>query len=417
MSCKEWKKVRLGDVCVKIGSGATPKGGKDSYHDSGISLIRSQYVLDWEFTEVGLAFIDEEQAQSLKNVVVKEQDVLINITGDSVARACIVPTWVLPARVNQHVAIIRGNDELVHNKYILCLLQYLKPNLLSISGSGGTRNALTKSMLENLEIPLPPLKEQKRIAAILGALDDKIELNNKINKNLEEQASALFKHWFVGFEFPDANGKPYKSSGGAFKDSELGLIPSNYKVGVVSSFFDISIGKTPPRSEYHWFTKDDKDVVWVSIANMGFNGIYINDSTEYITEEAVKKFNIIKVPSNTVILSFKLTVGRVAITDGITTTNEAIAHFKTEDFEIVEYLYLFLKGYNYKLLGSTSSIATAVNSKVIKGMSIMVPSRNVLKEFHRILHPIFQKIKFNQLENTTLIRLREILLLQLMSKG
>lgn len=174
------------------------------------------------------------------------------------------------------------------------------------------------------------------------SLDDKIELNNKIDENLFEQVLSLYRRMFVETE----------------NDRRL--------VCRADEYFDISIGKTPPRKEPEWFSHKPADRTWVSIADMGNCGVYIGDSSEYLTHEAVERFNVKLVPNNTVILSFKLTVGRVAITDGIMTTNEAIAHFKTETPEINEYLYCYLKEFNYQTMGSTSSIATAINSKIIK---------------------------------------------------
>ena len=182
--------MRLRDVCNKIGSGATPRGGKDSYKSVGIPLIRSQNVLDFSFSTTGLAFIDDKQAQLLDNVVVQKNDVLVNITGDSVARVCMVPAEHVPARVNQHVAIIRANTQKADPFYLLYLLQYFKPQLLSIGSSGGTRNALTKQMLENLEFDPPPLDEQIKIGRTLRALDDKIENNAKINHHLAVRSAT-----------------------------------------------------------------------------------------------------------------------------------------------------------------------------------------------------------------------------------
>ena len=181
---KETIDLRLGDVCTKIGSGATPRGGKDTYKSAGIPLIRSQNVLDYSFTTDGLAFIDDKQARLLDNARVQENDVLINITGDSVARVCMVPADYVPARVNQHVSIIRANAQKADPYYLLYSLQLLKPHLLSIGSSGGTRNALTRQMLENLEIYLPPLSEQIKIGHTLRTLDDKIANNTTINHNL-----------------------------------------------------------------------------------------------------------------------------------------------------------------------------------------------------------------------------------------
>ena len=119
----EWKECKLSSLTTKIGSGATPRGGSNSYKDIGISLIRSQNVLDFQFTDNGLVFIDDEQADALKNVAIEKNDILLNITGDSVARCCIVPAVVLPARVNQHVAIIRLKPNKTNYKYIFCYLQ------------------------------------------------------------------------------------------------------------------------------------------------------------------------------------------------------------------------------------------------------------------------------------------------------
>lgn len=182
-------KKTLKDITTKIGSGATPTGGQNAYKNEGISLIRSQNILDFKFSMDGLAYIDEIQAKALNNVTVEENDILLNITGDSIARACIVPTSILPARVNQHVSIIRCKD-IVNSEYVFYYLEYLKPYLLKICGVGGTRNALTKEAIEKLEIELPDKDIQTRIGQILSSLDAKIELNNRINTELEAMNPA-----------------------------------------------------------------------------------------------------------------------------------------------------------------------------------------------------------------------------------
>ena len=183
--------MRLGDVCTKIGSGSTPRGGKDAYKADGIPLIRSQNVLDYSFSTDGLAYIDEVQAKALDNVKMQKNDVLINITGDSVARVCMVPVDYVSARVNQHVSIIRADVVKAYPHYLLYLLQHIKPHLLSIGSSGGTRNALTKAMLENLEFDLPPLPEQIEIGRTLRALDEKIANNKEINHHLSPRHCVL----------------------------------------------------------------------------------------------------------------------------------------------------------------------------------------------------------------------------------
>ena len=199
----EWPIVRLGDYCQKIGSGATPRGGSKVYLDSGKTyLIRSQNVYNDGFKAGGLVCIDEDAAQKLKNVIVKQDDVLLNITGDSVARACLVDPSFMPARVNQHVAIIRPDREEFDARFIRYFL--VRPDtqnmLLAMAGVGGTRNALTKGMIEGLEIPKPKIEEQQSIADALSCLDAKIDLNRQTNQTLEQIAQAIFKSWFVDFE-------------------------------------------------------------------------------------------------------------------------------------------------------------------------------------------------------------------------
>lgn len=175
---------KLKDICEKIGSGSTPRGGRESYCEEGISLIRSQNILDYEFSDSGLAHINDVQAMKLKNVIVEDEDVLLNITGDSVARVCMVDSEYLPARVNQHVCIIRANKSKVIPSYLLYYLVMNKKRLLQLAAGGATRNALTKDMINNLELELPSINEQMQMTDVLDLIQSKIKINNRINNNL-----------------------------------------------------------------------------------------------------------------------------------------------------------------------------------------------------------------------------------------
>lgn len=197
---KGWDLNELCKVTSKIGSGATPKGGNAAYKEEGISLIRSMNIYDGKFVKNGLAYIDEDQAEKLKNVIINEGDVLINITGASVTRTCIVPNEILPARVNQHVAILRVND-MVESNYLQNLLiskQY-KAKLYGIAtSSGATREAITKKQLETLEIPVPPIELQNEFARKVEAIEHEKELLNKSLEILEENYNALMQRAFKG---------------------------------------------------------------------------------------------------------------------------------------------------------------------------------------------------------------------------
>lgn len=257
--------------------------------------------------------------------------------------------------------------------------------------TGSTRGNINAQTFGNMEIPLPERKQQDYLVSILEPIDEKIKNNKQVNDNLEQQAMALYRQMFV------------ENNNDARRECRA------------DEYFDISIGKTPPRKEAQWFSMNPTDCIWVSISDMGRCGMYIADSSEYLTHESVDKFNIKVVPDNTVLLSFKLTVGRVAITDGAMVTNEAIAHFKTDKPEINEYLYCYLKDFNYQTMGSTSSIATAVNSKIIKAMPFVIPTDAELVSFHSATAPMFETIKTRQRENTRLAELRDSLLPKLMS--
>lgn len=216
------------------------------------------------------------------------------------------------------------------------------------------------------------------------------EIYIRSNKNLFDQVMALYKHTFI------ENNVERKSCR-------------------ADEYFDITIGKTPPRKEHEWFSTNQQDERWVSISDMGNCELYISNTSERLTHDAVRRFNIVIVPDNTVLLSFKLTVGRLAITDGEMVTNEAIAHFKTNMKEINPYLYCYFKNFNYQSLGSTSSIATAVNSKIIKGMPFVIPEVTELQHFNEIAIPAFAAIRSNQTESKSLSELRDSLLPKLMS--
>ncbi|MHA0870015.1 restriction endonuclease subunit S [Enterobacter cloacae] len=199
----KWNTVRLGDYCIKIGSGATPKGGNSVYTDTGNTyFIRSQNVYNDGFNTNGLVFITDEAALKLKNVDVQENDILLNITGDSVARVCIAPRAFLPARVNQHVAIIRPKNNAFDPRFLRYFLSspHQQALLLTLASAGATRNALTKGMIEDLQVPKPHVHTQISIANVLESFDKKIESNNKINQTLEKMSQTLFKSWFVDFD-------------------------------------------------------------------------------------------------------------------------------------------------------------------------------------------------------------------------
>lgn len=191
---KCYAKMPLGKLCSKIGSGATPKGGKESYHQHGITLIRSTNVLDFRFSYPDLAHINLAQAKALDNVELHKDDVLFNITGVSVARCCIVPDNVLPARVNQHVMILRPKRGKYMSYYLLFTLCNTenKTLLLGIGQSGSTREAINKQEMESFQIPLPSNDEIVKFGKIAESFYSQIYFNDtEINNLLKSQSLLL----------------------------------------------------------------------------------------------------------------------------------------------------------------------------------------------------------------------------------
>ena len=388
---------KLKELCI-LKNGYAFKS-KD-FSQNGVPVIKIKNVKPNKIVLEGLSYVPQEIADSKLEYKISKGDILITMTGN---RADGSPdSWVGKVALfreegtyllNQRLAIIRPISDDVDLEYLAYYLSSWETQLYFIkraNSSGGQAN-ISPSIVGEYDIALPNKNVQMKIASLLRDFDLKIRLNANINNNLLEQVQTLYRNRFVD------------------------TVNNERRICRADEYFDISIGKTPPRKEPQWFSTNPQDVTWVSISDMGTCGLYISSSSEQLTKEAVDRHNVKIVPDNTVLLSFKLTVGRIAITNGEMTTNEAIAHFKTDKKEINEYLYCYLKCFNYQTMGSTSSIATAVNSKIIKEMPFVVPIDDELMDFHSVAAPIFAKIKANQTESENLTAVRDTLLPKLMS--
>lgn len=386
--------------------------------ETGIPLIATNCIKNTELYPVfeKVRYVSQEIYDTWFRAHPKPGDIIF-VNKGTPGRVCLVPNPVNFC-IAQDMMAFRVNTNKVYNKYLFAVLRSREfQDKIGNYHVGTMIPHFKKGDLEKLLIPIPSKEIQKKIGDMYYLFSNKVQLNNEMNKTLEEMAQAIFKQWFVDFEFPNEEGKPYKSSGGEMVESKLGMIPKGWEVKDIDEVCNVTIGKTPPRKQQQWFSENTEDIKWISIKDLGNCGTYIFNTSEYLTNEAVEKFNVKRVPKDTVILSFKLTVGRIAITTSEMLTNEAIAHFDIIDKKQVttEYLYSYLKKFNYETLGSTSSIATAVNSKIIKKIPILVSDPNVLKEFSNYIENLFKLIRNNELEIIKLKNTRDILLPKLMS--
>ena len=412
MSFSEWREVKVSEI-GKIVTGKTPKTAISENYGGNIPFLTPSDDMNIKKVKSTARTLSEMGLNSVKNCLLPAKSICVSCIGSVLGKVVLTSE---PTVTNQQINSIVP-DEKFDPDFIYYGMTILGKHLNYLSKTSTAVPIINKTTFSNFSIIVPTIEEQKAIAHILSTLDDKIEVNNQINKTLENMAQAIFKQWFVDFEFPNEEGEPYKSSGGEMFESELGMIPKGWEVKKSSDIANVNIGKTPPRKEKECFTLDPDDYKWISIKDLGNSGAYIFDSSEYLTKESIEKYNVKVVPDNTVVLSFKLTIGRVSITCGQMTTNEAIAHFNLSNKSKIttEYLYLYLKGFDYGKLGNTSSIANAVNSKIIKSMPIIVPDNKTIKTFSEVMESVFSKIKYTIKQSDKLIEIRDSLLPKLMS--
>ncbi len=382
---------KLGPLCQKVGSGATPRGGKEAYLESGpFSLIRSQNVHNNRFTNEGLAFISTEQADDLSNVEVEAGDVLLNITGDSVARCCQAPDHVLPARVNQHVAIIRPNSAELDATFLRYFLvsPRMQARMLMFAAAGATRNALTKVMIEDFVVPKPDIIEQQAIVSVLGTLDDKIELNRRMNETLEALAQTIFKNWFV--------------------DAAATKLPKGWRAGTLGE-----VAENPRRSIQPDEIKSSMS--YIGLEHMPRRSIALSE-WESDTKLGSNKLEF----KRGEILFGKLRpyfhkVG-VAPLDGVCSTDILVVRPKAPEW------FGFVLGHvssvelvNHTNAASTGTKMPRTNWNDLARFEVALPPESLAAEFTATIRPMIDRIIANIHESRTLAELRDALLPKLLS--
>ena len=387
---------RLKDCCTKIGSGATPKGGSSVYIDSGVSLIRSQNVYNLNFSYSGLAHIDDEAAKKLNGVIVNKGDVLLNITGDSVARTCVVPDNVLPARVNQHVSIIRPLKD-IDSRYLNYYLASpaMQGYLLNIASTGASRNAITKAMIEKLVIPFPDFESQRRIASILSAYDNLIENNTRRIRLLEQMAENLYKEWFVRFRFP----------GHEKAEFENGL-PKGWRLENLFDVADVSYGYA---FKSDLFCTDDSLNAVVRIRD-----IQENHTDTYTSEVCDDKYLI---EENAILVGMDGLFHMCLWNGDKAYLNQRVVKICSKKKDMCNYMLFMaiqpqIKFWEQVIAGTT---VAHLGDKHLKKIKIAIPTEDIMlkanESFQRIMVEKNQLFKQNQI----LSRQRDLLLPRLMS--
>ena len=416
----EWRKIALGQVCSKIGSGATPRGGKEVYVEQGpYALIRSQNVYNDGFRRDGLAYIGKQHADELQNVEVLEGDVLLNITGDSVARVCQVAPDVLPARVNQHVAIIRPDSVNLNAAYLhyYLLSPIVQTMLLSWAGSGGTRNAITKGMIESLIITLPSLAEQRAISHFLGTFDKKIELNRRANVTLEAMARTLFKSWFVDFDpirakmegrwrrgesHPGLPAEHYDLFPYRLVDSELGEIPEGWEVKALGDVSDVVGGTTPSTKVTEYW--EGGNHCWATPKDLSaLSSPVLLDTERKITDSGLRHIGSGLLPVGTLLLSSRAPIGYLAMSEQTTTINQGFIamppHKGTSNLFMLHWCGVF---HNEIINHANGSTFLEISKSNFRRIPLVVPTEAAMTAFDGLARTLHEHVVSNVRESRVL---------------
>ncbi len=381
----EWKEVKLGDLVNSISE-------RFDFDKEKLVLINTSDVLDGYV--LNHIYVENKNIKGQFKKSFKKGDILYSEIRPKNRRFAYIDFNSENYVASTKLMVLRNKGLFIDNDY---LFQILKSDevinqLQNLAETrSGTFPQITYSELSIIKIMLPPLKEQKAIAHILSTLDEKIETNNQINKNLEEMAQEIFKHWFVDFEFPNENGEPYKSSGGEMVESELGMIPKGWEVGKLEGMINITSGKRPNNKSD--FKSELSKIPLIGASKiMGYSDVYNFDEPVLIigrvgTHGVVQRFNEkIWASDNTLVIRT----------------------------EVYEYIYQILNQIDYTSLnvGSTQPLITQTD---IKNLSIVFPKLDVLGDYEKLIGDLFNLHRNSILENEKLKKLRDTLLPKLMS--
>lgn len=397
----EWKEVRLGDIAdVQTG----PFGSqlhKENYVNKGTPIVTVEHLGNKWFTSQNLPMVSDEDKLRLAKYCSQEGDVIFSRVG-SVDRCSYVSKeysgWLFSGRCLRVRPRSGINPEYL---YYFLTNEGTKQYIRNIA-VGATMPSINTKLLNEVPITIPSLEDQRRIASILSSLDRKIELNNKINADLEEMAQAIFKNWFVDFE-------PFKD--GKFVDSELGKIPEGWKVGRLTDVIKLMPGGTPKTSEpLYW---DNGTIPFFSPKDV--NGVYCFATEKHITETGLNKCSSNLYPKDTIFITCRGTVGKVCLAACDMAMNQSNYAIKAIDGYSQYYIFFLVKSVVERLIKkSNGAVFSAITSKDFDE-EILIPSQKAVEDFTNVIDGFFRRIFTIGTENSRLSLLRDTLLPRLMS--
>lgn len=410
----EWKEYNVGELVESISD--TYKFNSDQ-----IIFLNTSDVYEGKVLNHIKFRVTELPGQAKKRI--QKGDILFSEIRPANRRYAFIDFDAKDYVVSTKLMVLRTKPKLdskyffyfITSNNILTVLQNIAEN------RSGTFPQITFDNVAELEICLPDLDEQKEIAVFINNLDDKISLLHRQNQTLEQIARALFKRWFVEFEFPfdfaqgkpNEHGQPYKSSGGKMAASELGEIPEGWRVGRLKDFGNVVCGKTPSKSVNEFF---GGGISFIKIPDM-HGKMFVMDTEDKLTQQGANSQSNKYIPPYSLNVSCIATVGLVTINSKKCQTNQQINSIILNQIFHIEYLYFALKDLsNYLLaLGSGGSATMNVNTNTFSNIEIFFPDNEILRKYHELANNLFKKIELNYYSIKNLSETRNTLLPKLMS--
>ncbi|MDK0673333.1 restriction endonuclease subunit S [Clostridium perfringens] len=407
MSFNEWKTYKIDEISNVRGGKRVPKGFNLLNNKTKYPYIRLVDIKNNRVNKENLMFLNKETHEKIKRYKVFTGDICLAIVGNTIGLVFYITEEENGFNLTENaVRITEINKETVCCKF---LYYYLFSNLgqeqILSNKVGSAQGKLPIKNIRNIEVRFPPLKEQKAISKILSDLDEKIEVNNKINKNLEEMAQAIFKQWFVDFEFPNEEGKPYKSSGGEMVESELGMIPKGWKICELNELSTLTMGLSPKSSSYN--TEGTGTPLLNGAADFNNGLIKANKYTTQETRVCEK---------GDLVFCIRATIGNLTFSDNKYCLGRGVAALRAKREIFICLIYMNLLNSIEKLKSqATGSVILGLSKPDINNMKVLYPNLETLTKYSNAFFSLFNKKEEIIRENERLEKLRDTLLPKLMS--
>lgn len=429
MQKSNWKEFIFKDL-GQIITGKTPSTKEKGVFGCDIPFLTPTDITNQRYISTTNRFLSKTGNFSVKKFLLPKNSISVTCIGSDMGKVVINARELI---TNQQINSIIINSSIVDYLYLYYALKKRKKELLNLGLSGSTMPILNKTAFSNLKISLPPLDEQKRIAGVLGAFDDKIELLQKQNTTLENMAKALFKSWFVDFDVVHAKqqGQPkaaimqqyhlteelYNLFPSSFEPSALGPIPTGWQVKKIQDLAKVVGGGTPSTKEPAFFAPKGTAIAWLTPKDLsGYAYKYISCGQTDITNKGLDNSSAQLMPKNTIVFSSRAPIGYIAVSLGNITTNQGFKSLIPSKTYYTEFLYHFLCYNKQKIEGlGTGSTFKEISGSVMKSISLYVPNEKILEKFEDQSVIINEKLKNNQKQIQTLTEMRDGLLPRLIS--